>query len=588
MLCFPLVVLAGGGGDKDSLTCDTCTIVPVLDTPMVDSVPKPTFTLDAAHYETRYQADDLLYKITDNQGNGFEELYGTRNLRVVLHGAAYRGGANNYFHRDGRRNNQNPLPRDGVRNLCEEGFSTSVYLYRRNMDDWEVDSCNCLNNEVNEMAYVQLDYHDDKHVYQMLEMVHKAATEDETGPVYLHCWNGWHASGYLSAVILKQFCGYSSNDAVNYWDLGTDGMNRSPRYQNQRDRIKAFLPYENLLLNDSLQDCLCPDFPDDIDSSQLHIDLDHLTTVPEAIPVGHTIPLSNIKFKSGSASFTSLSSARKDLDRVVKALNLHPNVQLEVGGHTDNSGSSSANYSLSRQRAKKVYDYLISQGISSDRISHHGYGPSNPVASNRYKSTRAQNRRIEVKLTSKGNVDLTRLVEEDAYDSVPATRPAPEIKEEKKPLRPSTPVVDNTTTTPAPTPPKDVPDNVQKNITNLGLYPTAFESGDKVMLSGVKFEPYSVRLSNTTHSSLKALLTGLRNHPGLKVEIGGYTDSSGDYEGNVKLSRDRARSVHKWLISQGIDSNRITYKGYGPKSPRYTNKTKEGRAKNRRIEIKVK
>src|SRR5690606_6357331 len=61
--------------------------------------------LDHTFYKKRYSETDLMYKITDNKGDGFDSLYGTRNLRPVLHGAAYRGGANNYFHKTDKRNN---------------------------------------------------------------------------------------------------------------------------------------------------------------------------------------------------------------------------------------------------------------------------------------------------------------------------------------------------------------------------------------------------------------------------------------------------------------------------------------------------
>ena len=65
---------------------------------------------------------------------------------------------------------------------------------------------------------------------RVAKIVYESAINDSVGPVYLHCWNGWHASGYISALILKQFCGMSDIEATAYWDLGTDGANTSPRY----------------------------------------------------------------------------------------------------------------------------------------------------------------------------------------------------------------------------------------------------------------------------------------------------------------------------------------------------------------------
>ena len=85
-------------------------------------------------YKLKYKVNCVQDKITDNQGNGFEDLYGTRNFRAILHGVAYRGGGNNYYHRTDKRNNKNPLPMDGLNNLLENGFSTSVYLYRENFE----------------------------------------------------------------------------------------------------------------------------------------------------------------------------------------------------------------------------------------------------------------------------------------------------------------------------------------------------------------------------------------------------------------------------------------------------------------------
>ena len=61
----------------------------------------------------------------DNRGRGFEPLYGTRNFRVVLRSVVFRGGANNQLHRTAPRDNRNPLPADGLKTLCAEGFGTA-------------------------------------------------------------------------------------------------------------------------------------------------------------------------------------------------------------------------------------------------------------------------------------------------------------------------------------------------------------------------------------------------------------------------------------------------------------------------------
>ena len=80
-------------------------------------------------YKNRYKVECANQKIVDNHGNGNELLYGTRNMRPILHGIAYRGGANNVYNIYEKRDNHNPLTKDAVGVLAYEGFSTAIYLY---------------------------------------------------------------------------------------------------------------------------------------------------------------------------------------------------------------------------------------------------------------------------------------------------------------------------------------------------------------------------------------------------------------------------------------------------------------------------
>jgi len=69
---------------------------------------------------------------------------------------------------------------------------------------------------------------------------------------------------------------------------------------------------------------------------------------------------------------------------------------LEVGGHTDSSGSASYNQKLSVERAKSVANYLLQRNVPSSRLRVVGYGESSPIASNKTKEGRAENRRAEL------------------------------------------------------------------------------------------------------------------------------------------------------------------------------------------------
>ena len=77
----------------------------------------------------------------------------------------------------------------------------------------------------------------------------------------------------------------------------------------------------------------------------------------------------------------------------------------------------------------------------------------------------------------------------------------------------------------------------------------------------------------------------MKEHPELRALVEGHTDSIGSEAYNLRLSERRANAVADYMESQGISSSRITTKGWGKSKPVADNRTKEGRAKNRRVEI---
>lgn len=77
------------------------------------------------------------------------------------------------------------------------------------------------------------------------------------------------------------------------------------------------------------------------------------------------------------------------------------------------------------------------------------------------------------------------------------------------------------------------------------------------------------------------------NNPDLKVEIQGYTDSTGTVEYNLELSQRRAEAVESYLEAKGVDPETVSAKGYGAANPVAPNDTPAGRAQNRRVEFRV-
>ncbi|MFP3871154.1 MAG: OmpA family protein, partial [Syntrophobacteria bacterium] len=85
------------------------------------------------------------------------------------------------------------------------------------------------------------------------------------------------------------------------------------------------------------------------------------------------------------------------LDEVAEVLEKNPSLRVEIEGHTDSTGTAALNQRLSEQRAEAVLEYLVSAGISRERLSAKGYGLTRPIASNNTREGRAKNRRVELK-----------------------------------------------------------------------------------------------------------------------------------------------------------------------------------------------
>ena len=83
---------------------------------------------------------------------------------------------------------------------------------------------------------------------------------------------------------------------------------------------------------------------------------------------------------------------------LIEIMKLKPTMEIEIGGHTDNDGDDEMNMRLSQQRAESVRDYLISQGISANRMISKGYGETRPKASNSTPTGKAINRRTEIRI----------------------------------------------------------------------------------------------------------------------------------------------------------------------------------------------
>lgn len=112
------------------------------------------------------------------------------------------------------------------------------------------------------------------------------------------------------------------------------------------------------------------------------------------LKAGAKMPINNLFFKKGSYTLSRESNA--ELNRLTKLLKNYPGLKIEIGGHTDNTGSEKANMDLSKNRARAVMDYLIEKGMPRQSIKAVGYGQSKPIASNNTAEGKKKNRRVEL------------------------------------------------------------------------------------------------------------------------------------------------------------------------------------------------
>ncbi|MBL7813287.1 MAG: PD40 domain-containing protein [Bacteroidetes bacterium] len=108
-----------------------------------------------------------------------------------------------------------------------------------------------------------------------------------------------------------------------------------------------------------------------------------------------------------------------------------------------------------------------------------------------------------------------------------------------------------------------------------------------MVLKNIFFDVDKFDLKAESHSELDKLALLLRGNPGMVIEISGHTDNTGSEDHNKTLSENRARSVQIYLSAHGVKDAQLKFKGYGSSKPVMPNDTEEGKAANRRIEMKV-
>jgi outer membrane protein OmpA-like peptidoglycan-associated protein len=111
--------------------------------------------------------------------------------------------------------------------------------------------------------------------------------------------------------------------------------------------------------------------------------------------------------------------------------------------------------------------------------------------------------------------------------------------------------------------------------------------GKTTQLRAIQFVQSKTELLPEAQPALEQLAAFLKNNPTTEIELSGHTDNQGDFDENVRLSKQRVDVVKAYLVANGIAASRITTRGYGPTRPIASNNAESTRQLNRRVEMTV-
>lgn len=225
-------------------------------------------------------------------------------------------------------------------------------------------------------------------------------------------------------------------------------------------------------------------------------------------------------------------------------------LKVKITGYADFLSQADYNLLLSQKRAEAVKEYIISNKNISI-ISCRGVGEKFSSEKDTREGEPSQ-RRVEI------------VIETDESRQSPIAKEDTKVKEEP------------------------IKEESEKNIEDLSL-------GESLALEGLNFEPGRHFITKSAVPVLQKLLATLKENKNLKIQIQGHvcctneTDDGLDYDTHeYKLSENRAKAIYDFLISKGISSSRLSYKGYGHSKPKFsTESTPEQEQANRRVEIMI-
>ncbi len=265
---------------------------------------------------------------------------------------------------------------------------------------------------------------------------------------------------------------------------------------------------------------------------------------------GEYVIIQNVLYDFNSDKLDSV--AFNEVEKLYDIMEMHPEIYVQITGHTDAIGSEEYNLNLSNRRAGCIVDYLVNKGIAKERLISRGAGEYENIAINTNPDGtdnpqgRRLNRHADIKLINNSDIRI-------------------KVKE------------------------VFVPDNLKPKV--KPNYTGSF--GEFLTIKNVFFDFNSDKLNSAACYELEKLYNIMQIQPEINVQITGHTDAMGNEEYNLNLSLRRARSIVNYLINKGVSKERLISRGVGESENIAINfnpdgsDNPQGRKLNRHADIKL-